>query len=120
MNDLEQKVAGIIDQLQSLAKPAMHTAIESVRVSGILYLIAGLACAFLCTLAVKVLVAQCKAAKAANYDEDMPHVIFAIVAGVLSIGFGIATCVNLLDPGNWLAAARPDLWLARALVYKVL
>lgn len=118
--DLEQKVVTIIDQLQSLAKPAMQTAIESVRVSGIMYLVAGAVCAVICAFSIRALAGQCKAFQEADFNHDGVHLTLAIVAGIISIGFGIATCVNLLDPSNWLAAVRPDLWLARALVYKVL
>lgn len=120
MKDLEQKVVEIIDQLQGIAKPAMQTAIASIQAGGVMYIITGAVCAILCVVACKLCFMRIKIANDKSGGEDIPHIFAAVVLGIFSLGLGIAACVNLLDPGNWLAAIRPDLSLARALLTKVL
>jgi hypothetical protein len=117
VKDLEQKVVEIIDKLQDLAQPAMQMAITSIRINGILYLVAGLVCAGIFFIAAKI--CATRSAKFSKDDEGV-DLAFALLSGVIALGFGIATCVNLLDPQNWLAAIRPDLYLATHIVNHVL
>jgi hypothetical protein len=120
MADVEQKVVEIIDKLQGLAQPAMDSALSAIRAGGIMYLVTGAVCGAICAFALRIVLAQVKRADDAPYDNEELHIFAVIVAGIVALGFGIATGFNLLDPSNWLAAIRPDLALARALLNRVL
>jgi len=69
---IEQKVVEIIDKLQALAQPAMQVAIDSTRVSGILYLAAGVACAVICGFSAKYMMVNIGKANSADYDKGWP------------------------------------------------
>lgn len=118
MADLEHKVVEIIDQLQALAAPAMQVAIESTRVMGIAYLVVGVACGFGCYFATKPMPARLKAVRDAESESgEVGNAIALAAFGILAVGLGIATCVNILNPDNWVAAFRPDLYLAQTLLH---
>ena len=120
MQELEHKVVEIIDKLQGLAQPAVQTAIDSTRISALMYMIVGAICAGIFAFALKYTLKNVKAANDAPYDTGLPFGIAALIFGIATFGFGVAACANLLNPDNWLAVVRPDLYLAQLLLRKVM
>lgn len=118
---LEQKAVEIITNLQNLAEPAMQLTLQAVQVSAIVDLAIGvlMATAFAVT-SVKYVPRYMAWRRESKYDEDIAVFVVGAFGALALLFFIVCISATLLDSGNWVAAFRPDLALAKALVSKAI
>lgn len=115
-DQLTNKAAEILGQLQSLSPKAVDAALGAARVDAYSTLVSGVTCiaaaAALCLFFRYRFLPWAKK----QDDSEFPLVMGSLFGGTAVVGLVIFALCNLLDPWTYVTIVHPELWVAHQLM----